>query len=275
MRTDSREKLASGELKWDVGLLVSVDGDDIVLFVRGIDKSAPVLDIDMQVGFVHVKIFLPHADDRGVDLYAIDGNRAVDCRELVVDGALSQTDDTDAVQLLWLEAGVEVWRGKEIIPVPAGQHPVGIGIIDGVDGIALVEHQFARAIGQLHDLNVVVERFLFVDQARNIFERPQRERDRDQNEQEGRSPAPAQAPERGGKEQYAEDQQRAPHPEGRDEPEDGQERAQNAAQRRDGVQGAADTPALLHLLRDQSDSERRDQAKQRDRNRKQQNCAEQ
>src|SRR5579883_1792438 len=120
MRTDGGEKLVRVELKWNVGLLIGINGDDIVLFVRGIDKSAPILDIDMQVGFVHIEIFLPHADDRGVDLYAINGNRAVDCRELVGDGACRQTDDADAVQLLWLEAGVEVRRGKEIIPVPAG-----------------------------------------------------------------------------------------------------------------------------------------------------------
>src|ERR1700731_3684202 len=65
------KKLLRGQLEWDVGLLVGVDGDNIILLTGGRQPVTTVLDDDMQVRLVHVEILARQVNNRAVDLNAI------------------------------------------------------------------------------------------------------------------------------------------------------------------------------------------------------------
>src|SRR6266852_4612951 len=169
MRTNSDEELAGGELEGDIRLLKSVDSYKIIVRMCSFEKGATILLRDVQVRLVHSKILPSHLDNGRIDFDPIDGNGAIDLRKLVGDGTPSQANNSNAMQLLWREAGVEVWRGEKIIPVPACQ-----------DGIA---------IGELCHLDIVVEGFLFVDQVGDLFKRSQRQHQRNQYQGKGRPQA--------------------------------------------------------------------------------------
>ena len=95
-----------------------------------------------------------------VNLDAIDGNRAVDGRQLARNRAGRETDDGDTLELRRSVALVEVGGDGEVVPLAVGENLVGI--VDGVNGIAFVQHQVA-VVARLHDLDVVVGGFRFVD----------------------------------------------------------------------------------------------------------------
>src|SRR2546421_4002443 len=154
MGTNGRKKLTRSELKRNIWLLKRVDGNEIILRMHCIYERSPILDIDMQVWLVHIEIFSSNIYDGGIDLDAINRYRPIDLRELVRNCATRQADDANTMQLLWCETSIEIGRSEEIIPILACQNYFRIGIIDGVDGLPLVENEFPHAIGLLGYLNI-------------------------------------------------------------------------------------------------------------------------
>src|SRR6266849_956277 len=189
MRTNSDEELAGGELEGDIRLLKSVDSYKIIVRMCSFEKGATILLRDVQVRLVHSKILPSHLDNGRIDFDPIDGNGAIDLRKLVGDGTPSQANNSNAMQLLWSEDGVEVWRGEKIIPVPACQDGIGIGVVDRVDSFSFIEDELSCAIGELCHLDIVVEGFLFVDQVGDLFKRSQRQHQRNQYQGKGRPQA--------------------------------------------------------------------------------------
>src|SRR2546425_3347762 len=187
MLTNSGEELAGGELNGDIRLLKSVDSYKVIVRTCSFEKGATILHIDVQVRLVHNKILASNVDNGRIDFDAINGNWAIDLCKLVSDGASGQANNCNAMQLLWREAGVEVWRGEKIIPVPACQDGFGIGVVDRVDSFSFIEDELSCAIGELCHLDIVVEGFLFVDQIWDLFKRSQRQHERDQYQGKGRS----------------------------------------------------------------------------------------
>src|SRR5581483_4522275 len=139
MRTNLSKKFARCELERDVWLLKGVNRDHVILGMGGCHKCAPILSVHMQMWFVHTEVFPPDIDDLGINLDAIYRDRPVDLCKLMGDGARRQPNNANAVQLLRLKAAVKVRGREEVIPVPACQNPVRVGIVDRMDGLSLIE----------------------------------------------------------------------------------------------------------------------------------------
>src|SRR5579884_2045087 len=91
------EKLARGELERDVRLLEGIDNDKIVFLMCGCRKDATILLVDVQIGFIHVKIFTPDINNCWIDLDPINRHGTINLSELMRNGAPCQADNSDAV----------------------------------------------------------------------------------------------------------------------------------------------------------------------------------
>ena len=271
------EELPGRQVEGDIRLSVSVHHDHVVAVVGGPGGQpvAGVLHRHVGVGLVEVEVAAAGRNDVGVDLDARDVDRVAEGRAVLAGaGATRQAQDQHPPRhrfggRLRPEGGSDHY----VIPGPAGGQRARV--VDGVDGLALVEQQLGLG-AHLDDLDVLVGRFLLVEQ-RALLGRLHGRRHEDagqhHHQRQGRVPAPARhRPEtqhRGHEERQAEAHQRGPGAVGGNEPEDRQESAQDGAGRAQGVDGAGGVAAGLHVAQQEAYGKRRDTAEQHHRHREQ------
>jgi hypothetical protein len=69
------EKFLGGQLERYVGLLIGIDADHIIFLASCSQEVTPILEDDVQVGFVHVEVLPRKVHNRAIDLHALDGKR--------------------------------------------------------------------------------------------------------------------------------------------------------------------------------------------------------
>ena len=263
------EELAGRQVEGDVRLPVGVHHDHVVAVVVGRQPVAAVLHHRVDTALAEVEVAIAGGEDVGVDLDA-DLVDAVAIRqvELAGRGAAGEPDDGDVRRhRLLVLRGPEVVRQEHVVPGPAGGR---LGrVVDRVDSLTLVEDQL-RPAAVLHDLDVAVRRLLLVEQPSGLgrldADRLDEDAPRQDQDPEQREDPPAR-PEPGHREQEqgeAEADQRRPRAVAGNEPEDGQEGAEDAAGRAQCVDRAGRVPACPHVAEQEPDGEGRDAAEQDD-----------
>src|SRR5437667_5578457 len=149
MRTHFAEEFDSGELKGDIGLLVSIDTDNVVTLWCSLQVIASVLNSYVKIWLVHIKVLPSKVDDLAVDFNTIYRNRPVDGAELAWNGACSQTDHAYTVYLVGRKGGsIEIGSDHEIVPGAVCEQ--FLGIVDGVNTQAFVEDQLCLVAHSYH-----------------------------------------------------------------------------------------------------------------------------
>ena len=121
-----------GELEGDIGLLIGIDTNHIVVLCCRLQVVASVLHNHMQVGFIHMKILSPQVYNRTVDLNAIDRNGPIDGAKFSRDGSCSQSDYCHFAHLLLCEGWfVEIGCDQEIVPGALSKNL--LRVVDGMN----------------------------------------------------------------------------------------------------------------------------------------------
>ena len=187
----------------------------------------------MRACVAEVEVLVAERKDHRVDLDTGDVDRVSVRKPVLARGRAaceSQDGDRPRVDLGQLRPPEGV-RNQQVVPVAVCE-VVG-RVVDGVDRLALVEDELGHGAG-LHDLDVVVGGFALCDQRAHLGRLDARgENDPGEDHRDGKPRVqPLARPHRCDREQdehQPEAFERRPRAEARDEPEDGQERAEDAA----------------------------------------------
>src|SRR5216110_2693478 len=111
----------------------------------------------MQVWLVHVKIFASHVNNIWIYLRTINLDfRSVDPGELMGNCSSCQTNDAYTMDILRSHICIEIGSCEEIVPVPASQNLVLIGVVDRMNCLPFIKDQLSCSIRLLCDLDIII-----------------------------------------------------------------------------------------------------------------------
>src|SRR5207248_2247052 len=143
VRMNRLEELTCRELERNIWLLKSINRHNIILGLYCIDKRPSIFLVNVQVRLIHAKICSSHVDNRGINLCSINRNRSIYLRKLMGNSTCCQANYAYTMQFFWRKTRVKVRRCQKIIPVPTRKYSVGIGIVDGMDSLSLIENELS------------------------------------------------------------------------------------------------------------------------------------
>ena len=268
------EEFAGRQVERDVRLSIGVHHDDVVLTGLRVEPVTGIGHDGMHVRLVEVEVAMRDIQDVGVDLNPRDLHAGpVRRRVLPRRGAAGQAEDRDVVgpDLRSLSRSERVGH-HHVVPGPSGRQ--ALRVVDRVHGLALVEDQLGlRPVA--HDLDVVIGGLLFVHELANLGRLDARGQ-KDPGDDHGRGkrcvqlPARPQSRDRDPDQGETEAFQSRPRAVGRDEPEDREERAEDAARGRQRVHATGCVAARLDVAQQEPDRKGAHAAEQHDRRREQQ-----